>query len=106
MPLKLRAEILPRGTDKHYGTRIQLFDEDGFTVGNELRVWYCASGEYPDGDAAHSHREPEEPYTHDPLGGHYESVADLQVAEFIRDAINNYKGESNATQNNETKDNR
>lgn len=86
--MKLTARILDRGTDKHYGTLVQIFDEDGYKVGNSLSVWYCASDEYPEGDAAHSPRETEKEWSHWAAGGHYESVADLAVAEYLCAAIN------------------
>jgi hypothetical protein len=67
--------------DKHYGTHIELL-ADGQPCGNDVKIWYTADML---GGQAPSRREGPEP---DLAGNHYETLADLTVAEAIVAAIN------------------
>lgn len=83
--MKLQVKVLPRGDDKYYGTLIQFvtqFQGQERNVGNPVRIWYFADWI---GGHAPSERET------DPQAGrhndHYESKADLYVAQKIAEAL-------------------
>jgi len=79
--VKITAQLVPLDERaKYYGTEIQLY-LDTFKLGNPLKIWFCADnlgGHTPSG------RE-KNPDTH---GHHYESQADLHVAQQLVELIN------------------
>lgn len=71
---------------KHYGTVIR-------SAGDcKITVWHTGQADYPDGDAAHSERDHQEIGSHWPSGGHYESVADYDLARDLCDCLNGTAG--------------
>ena len=90
MSNEIKAELLSRGNEKHYGTRIQL-KNGKWDLGNALKVWYCADN-WDDGSDGADKPEPSERETTDEWrwNDHYETKVDLEVARTIVERINNY----------------
>lgn len=89
---KLTAELLPLGDEKYYGTQIQLRNGE-WRLGNPLKVWYCGDS-WGEGDGEDKPEPSEREKQHkfiDIGGGHYETKADLEVAQIVVDRINNHE---------------
>lgn len=69
---------------KHYGTIMRS------TIGNcQIRIWGTNDGMSAyEGEDAPSEREPEEAGSHSVCGGHYESVADYEIAQQLLKELN------------------
>ena len=71
-------QLVERGDQKYYGTMLT-----SQSVANPVIFWGTSEDDYPFGDAAHSEREIEDVYSHNAMGGHYESQRDLANAVFM-----------------------
>lgn len=78
----MKAELLELGDRKYYGTEIEVFDDDGNSVGY-FEIWLAPTREK---DYVASERQGGEEY--EICDSHYESALTFRIANRIVEAIN------------------